>query len=100
MAFGSSEIREALKVFVRGFCAQKSATHPYEFAKVGEVWVMRDAPRNNPRYYRKEEWISYGSPAGEVDEIARRQTRGRFFVCAVRGMDEDEESLKADYKQL
>src|SRR5205085_6784807 len=89
----------AIEVFVRGFCAQKSATHPYEFAKVGEVWVMRDAARKNPRYYRKEEWVAFGTPAAEVDRLARQQTRGRFFVCAVRGMDDSDETLRASYKE-
>jgi GNAT superfamily N-acetyltransferase len=96
----ATEIRAALEVFVRGFCAQKSATHPYEFAKIGDVWMMRDAMRKNPRYYRKEEWIVFGTPAAEVDKIARQQTRGRFFVCAVRGMDESDEKLRASYKEI
>src|SRR6185369_12537858 len=96
----AAEIRAALEVFVRGFSAQKSATHPYEFAKIGDVWMMRDAPRKNPRYYRKEEWVAYGTPAATVDAEARKQTRGRFFVCAVRGMDDAEEPLRASYKEL
>jgi predicted N-acetyltransferase YhbS len=96
----AAQIRAAIEVFVRGFCAQKSATHPYEFGKIGDVWFMRDAVRKNPRYYRKEEWIEYGTPAVEVDRLARKQTRGRFFVCAVRGMEDAEEPLKAEYKQL
>ncbi|HEY2411125.1 MAG TPA: GNAT family N-acetyltransferase [Pirellulaceae bacterium] len=96
----ASQIRGTIQTFVRGFCAQKSATHPYEFAKIGDVWVMRDAVRKNPRYYRKEEWIAYGTPAAEVDIIARRQTRGRFFVCAVRGMEESDEKLRASYKEI
>jgi GNAT superfamily N-acetyltransferase len=95
-----TEIGDALKVFVRGFCVQKSATHPYEFAKIDDVWVMRDAERKNPRYYRKEEWVAYGTPAAKVDALARKQTRGRFFVCAVRGMDESEEPLRTSYKEL
>jgi len=96
----AAEIRAALEVFVRGFSAQKSVTHPYEFAKIGDAWMMRDAERKNPRYYRKEEWVAYGTPAAEVDRLARSQTRGWFFVCAVRGMNDAEEPLKADYKQL
>ena len=72
---GAAEIRAALEVFVRGFCAQKSATHPYEFTKIGNVWMMRDSVRKNPRYYRKEEWVAFGTPAEEVDRLARQQTR-------------------------
>jgi GNAT superfamily N-acetyltransferase len=96
----SNAIRAALEVFVRGFCAQKSATHPYEFSQIDGVWMMRDTPRKNPRYYRKEEWVAYGTPAAKVDTLARRQTRGRFFVCAVRSMNEADEPLRASYKEL
>jgi GNAT superfamily N-acetyltransferase len=100
MARHSDEIEHALEVFVRGFSAEKSRTYPYEFARVGRAWVMRDAPRKNPRDYRKEEWVAYGVPAQEVDAAARKMTRGRFFVCAVRSMDEPEEPPRASYKEL
>ncbi len=100
MASTSREIEHALGVFVRGFCADKSQTHPYEFARIGKVWVMRDKPRKNPRDYRKEEWVAYGVAAGEVDGVARKMTRGRFFICAVRSMQEPEEPLRASYKEL
>ncbi len=100
MASNKAEIERALEVFVRGFSADKSRTWPYEFARVGKTWVMRDAPRKNPRDYRKEEWVAYGVPAPEVDSVARKMTRGRFFVCAVRSMEEPEEPLRASYKEL
>src|SRR5436853_7729439 len=108
----SADIEHALEVFVRGFCAEKSRTHPYEFARVGKVWVMRDAPRKNPKDYRKEEWVAYGVPPREVDAVARLGGTGivpvlrpspaqrRFFVCAVRAMYEPDESLSASYKEL
>src|SRR5262245_12818733 len=62
--------------------------------------MMRDAARKNPRDYRKEEWVAYGVPAREVDAAARKMTRGRFFVCAVRSMEDPEETLRASYKDL
>jgi GNAT superfamily N-acetyltransferase len=96
----ANEIDEAIDVFVRGFCAGKSATHPYEHARVGKVWVMRDGERKNAKDYRKEEWVAFEVQPREVDAAARRGTRGRFFVCAVRGMEEDDERLKAGYKEL
>src|SRR5439155_15192313 len=49
----------------RGFCAERSRTHPYECFRVGKLWVMRDAPRKNPKNYRKEEWVPYGVNAGD-----------------------------------
>jgi GNAT superfamily N-acetyltransferase len=94
------EIKHALEVFVRGFSAEKSRTHPYEYSRVDQLWVMRDAPRRNARDYRKEEWIAYGVPPPEVDRQARQATRGRFFVCAIRRMDQDDAELRAEYKAL
>jgi len=96
----SSQIEHAIEVFVRGFCAQKSATHPYEHFRIGRLWVMRDVARKNAKDYRKEEWIAYHVEPGQVDRAARSQTRGRFFVCAVHGMDESDEPLRAGYKGL
>lgn len=96
----SAEIEHALEVFVRGFCAVKSATHPYEHFRVGKLWAMRDAPRKNPRYYRKEEWIAFGVSPREVDAAARKATRGRFFVCALAATIEEQAELRAGYKQL
>jgi GNAT superfamily N-acetyltransferase len=100
MAQKSREIEHAIEVFVRGFCVGKSATHPYEHSRIGKLWLMRDAERRNPRNYRKEEWIAYGVEPREVDRVARQHTRGRFFVCAIVGADESDESLRASYKQL
>lgn len=94
------EIEHALEVFVQGFSAEKSRTHPYERFRVDKLWVMRDAPRKNARDYRKEEWIAYGVSAREVDHAARRMTRGRFFVCAIRTMDEGDGELRDQYKAL
>jgi GNAT superfamily N-acetyltransferase len=100
MARPHDEIDDALETFVRGFSLGKSATHPYVAERIGPIWVMRDAPRKNPRNYRKEEWIARGVAPHEVDAAARRHTRGRFFVCSVYGLDEPDEPLRAAYKQL
>jgi GNAT superfamily N-acetyltransferase len=94
------EFEFAIEVFVRGHSAGRSRTFPYEASRVGPLWVMRDAPRRNPRDYRKEEWIAHGVDATEVDAIARRLTRGRFFVCAMIGKGEPDEPLRAAYKAL
>jgi GNAT superfamily N-acetyltransferase len=99
-AGSSDDVRDAIGVFVRAYCAGKCATHPYEASRVGELWVMRDAPRKNPRDYRKEEWVAYGVAPSEVDAAARQHTRGRFFVCPVIAASESDESLKNDYKLL
>jgi GNAT superfamily N-acetyltransferase len=94
------EIEFAIEVFVRGHSAGKSRTFPYEASRVRSLWVMRDAPRKNPRDYRKEEWIAHDADAREVDATARRQTRGRFFVCAIVGEGESDEPVRSAYKSL
>ena len=90
----------AIEVFVRGCCAVRSGTFPYEASRAGQLWVMRDAPRKNPRDYRKEEWIAYAVDAGEVDALARAQARGRFFVCAMIGEGEPDGPVRSAYKAL
>jgi GNAT superfamily N-acetyltransferase len=97
---GRREVEFAIEVFVRGHSAGKSRTFPYEASRVGPLWVMRDAPRRNPRDYRKEEWIAHDVDAGEVDAIAREHTRGRFFVCAMLGEGEPDAPIRAAYKAL
>lgn len=100
MSDRTHDIDFAIEVFVRGHSAGKSRTYPYEATRVGPLWVMRDAPRKNPRDDRKEEWIAHGIDAKKVDAIARRHTRGRFFVCAIIADGEPDGPLRAAYKAL
>jgi hypothetical protein len=90
----------AIEVFVRGHSAGRSRTFPYEVGRVGPVWVMRDAPRKNPRDYRKEEWVAYDVDPGKVDTIARKHARGRFFVCAMVADGEPDAATRTAYKAL
>ncbi len=94
------EIEHALAIFVQGFCAERSRTHPYEHTRVGKLWVLRDAPRKNAKDYRKEEWIANGLRPREVDHQTRQMARGRFFVCALKDMEQDDSELRAEYKAL
>ena len=96
----SREMEFAVEVFVRGHCVGRSRTHPYEAARIGSLWVMRDAPRKNPRDYRKEEWIAEGTDAHAADAIARRHARGRFFVCAMLREGEPDGPARAAYRAL
>src|SRR5688572_23477719 len=100
MTRSNREIAFAIEVFVRGHSAGKSRTFPYEVSRVGPVWSMRDAPRKNPRDYRKEEWIAHDVDPEEVDAIARRHSRGRFFVCAIVAEGTPQEPTRAAYKAL
>jgi GNAT superfamily N-acetyltransferase len=94
------EIEFAIEVFVHGHSAGRSRTFPYQASRVRSLWVMRDAPRRNPRDYRKEEWIAHDADAREVDATARRQTRGRFFVCAIVGEGRSDEPTRSAYRSL
>jgi len=90
----------AIEVFVRGHSVGRSRTFPYEVSRIGTLWVMRDAPRKNPRDYRKEEWIAHDVDPREVDAIARAHARGRFFVCAMIAEGEPDAPARAAYKAL
>jgi GNAT superfamily N-acetyltransferase len=93
-------IEFAIEVFVRGHSATRSRTFPYEVSRAGPLWLMRDAPRRNPRDYRKEEWIAHDVDPRKVDAVARRHTRGRFFICAVIADGSSDERTRAAYKAL
>jgi GNAT superfamily N-acetyltransferase len=60
---------------------------------------MRDAPRKRAADYRREEWVAYGTDPVDADHLIRRETRGRFCICAIRAMDEPDGALRAAYKE-
>lgn len=93
-------IEFAIEVFARGHSAGRSRTFPYEVSRVGPLWVKRDALRKNPRDYRKEEWIAHDVDPREVDAMARRHRRGRFFVCAMIAEGEPDGPTRTAYKTL
>ena len=68
----SREIEFAIEVFGRGHAAGRRRTFPYEVSRVAPLWTMRDAPRKNPRDYRKEEWIAYDVDPKKADAIVRQ----------------------------
>jgi GNAT superfamily N-acetyltransferase len=67
--------------------------------RVGEIWVVRDAPRKRGEY-RREEWIAHGVTPEVIDETARKHTRGRFAVCAIHDVDEFDQLLREGFKAL
>ena len=94
-------IDRAIEIFARGFTFTRSMMHPFLAERVGPVWVMRDGPRSrNGERYRTEEWIAYRVEPAEVDRIARRDTRGKYAICAIHGIDESPDALRAAYKRL
>ena len=92
-------LHHAIEVFARGFCFTRSLTHPYLAERVGQIWVVRDAPRKRGEY-RREEWIAYGVTPEEIDETACKHTRGRFAVCAIHGVNESDQPLREGFKAL
>src|SRR5262245_22335585 len=95
-----AQIEFAIEVFVRGHCAGRSRTHPYEAHRLGRLWVMRDAPRRNPRNYRKEEWIAHDTDAHEADATARQHARERFFLCVMIAEGEPDQPTRTAYKAM
>lgn len=94
------EMSAAIDVFVAAFCEAKSRTWPYDCERIGNVRVLRDAERKNPKNYRKEEWISFRTPIEDVDRMARQQTRGRYFLCPIVGGDESADPLRITARHL
>lgn len=96
----SSLMEQAITAFVIGFSFEKSRTHRYEHGTRDGMWFMRDAPRRNPRDYRKEEWIAYDIAPRRADEVARCHTRGRFFIGAILAQGQPDDELRAAYREL
>jgi len=94
----NSDIDRAIEVFARGVAFSRSRTYPCLAEHVGRFWVIRDAERKRAGDYRREEWITHGIPAAEVDAFVRKNTRGRFCICEIRGPDEDDMQIRAAYK--
>lgn len=90
----------AIQTFVEGHCVGKSRTHPYEHGRIENIWFMRDATRKNPKDYRKEECIALIADPAKVDALAKKQTRGRYFICDLIPSGNDVEAPKAQFKAL
>ena len=61
--------------------------------------MVRDAPRKRGTY-RREEWIAHSVDAGEIDRVARKNTRGQFGICAICATGESDVGMRADFKAL
>ena len=103
-AHNTAELALAIEVLGRAVALKRSFTHPYALERVGPAWVMRDGARGRVGEYRREEWLAFGPrgavAAEEIDRLARKHTRGRYAICAVRSVNEDGEGMRAAYKAL
>lgn len=94
------ELQQAIEVFAQAFAFTRSFTFPAEAKEVGGLWVIRDQTRKRAADYRREEWTALNTSPEKVDAIARKHTRGRFCVCAVRAIEKSDEALRAGYRAL
>jgi GNAT superfamily N-acetyltransferase len=92
-------IEQALEVFVQGSRFIQSFTHPYLAERIGPLWVIRDAPRQQGNYH-SEEWIAHGMTPAEIDRIVRQQARTHFLVYQLCGLDEPEEPQRLAFNTL
>jgi GNAT superfamily N-acetyltransferase len=96
----STELATAIECFARGFAFTRSFTHPAVAERVAQLWVIRDQQRKRADSYRREEWVAHGIDPKEVDAIARKNTRGRFAICAIQSIDESDAPLRSGYKSI
>lgn len=99
-ASSRGKLSDIIEVFVEGVCAGRSRTHPFESHRVGDLWVLRDAPRRNPRDLRLEEWVACGQMPARVDAVLRREAQGRCALSAISRDRDDGEKTRDAYKQL
>lgn len=90
----------AIAVFVDGWAVIRSYTHPFAGHRVGPLWVLRDAPRENPADYRREEWLACDLDPTQVHRRVEKHHRGRFAICALLSAGGDEAALRTGYKAL
>lgn len=91
-------IETAVQAFVSGYCFTRSYTHPYLSQQVGPLWRMYDEPRK--RGTRREEYVCHKQAPDSVDELVRSKTDGHFCLCVLVTPDQDEEALRAQFKEL
>lgn len=90
----------AIDVFVAGFCFTRSFTHPYVPAKIGPIYVLRDAPRRTKQPPRRDEWVASQTAPATVDQLARQHSKGRFCLSIITGDNSPNPVVIAAYKAL
>lgn len=93
-------LQEAIVAFGKGFTFTRSLTHPYEFVRVGPVWVLRDGPRTSGEDRAREVLVSGLNPEEAVPHIRTAAEGKRYFACAIEPMDADLSGIAESYKAL
>jgi GNAT superfamily N-acetyltransferase len=96
----NAAIVDAIEVFVRGFAAHRSRTHPYVVDRVGKLWWLHDRPQRKSHGPRKDEWVAFKVEPSAVDAAAREHSRGRYCVSAMFDTEVIDDGFRAEYKQL
>ncbi|HZH97444.1 MAG TPA: GNAT family N-acetyltransferase [Fimbriimonadaceae bacterium] len=85
----------ALKVFYTGFCTVRSFAYPYRLTRVGDLSILRDAPRAKGRYRSEEIFIHGLSPEEALIQIGHYSPKGNPFLCVILPDGEPESPLRA-----
>ena len=93
------ELHRAIEVFCEGFTATRSITHPYELRRVGDLWVMEDAPREKGDV-RVQEIVTCGLPPKEAVRQFLNARSAKSYLCVVWPMEADMAAETAEYKRL
>lgn len=86
--------------FGKGFTFTRSLSHPYEFVRVGPVWVLRDGPRLSGHDRVREVLISGLTPEEALPHIDVAADGKKYFACAIEPMDADLSGIAEAYKGL
>jgi GNAT superfamily N-acetyltransferase len=93
------DLHRAIDVFCAGFATTRSFTHPYEVRRVGELWLMEDAPRTkgDPR---GQQIVTCGLAPEVVARQVRRVQSAKSFLCVIWPLEADMEAETEAYRQL
>src|SRR5687768_17519448 len=95
------KLTAAIDVFTKGFAATRGRTHPCVVERVGPLWLVRDAPRKNPRLERRREYVALDTtkPA-EVARLIRNGGTDGFALCVIHEGEGRRGDIEEAYKAL
>lgn len=78
------DLSAAIDCFTLGYAAGRSQTHPCLVRRVAPLWVVEDAPRKNPKLYRKREFVVLADAAPDrVVKLIASVGPGRYALCVI-----------------
>lgn len=98
----ASELDAAVEVFVHGFSFMRSFKHPYLPKKIGNLWVLQDAPLTRAgkpvKDRRKDEVITHSQPVEEIMRQIKEVGLGWHFLCCISPLGEPTEPIRDEMK--